>query len=229
MLLTVPTIGIAMAQESVQNVSVGIGTRLIFHSDEKRISFPVNNNLNKPAYFHARVLEKNKNKLSPFFIVSPELVEIKPGTSKSPQIIRLGGNFAEDRETLFYLQGHFLPKSERSGENDAGLNISYSIQMKLFFRPEKLKASYDAIDDNADKLDFMKRNGKLVVTNKSPYFFTINTLRSESFNIDVPAEQSMIDPFGEIELDLPNQNIKSITWTLLNDGGFSTKPLTRKL
>lgn len=212
-----------------QGVSMGLSTRIIYHSDEKRVSFPVYNKTKDRVLFHGLILDKNKEKFSPYFIVGPEIVHISGHQTKSSQIVRIGGEFPEDRESLFFLQGHFVPSMKDANVNGSNVTFSYALQMKMFFRPEKLRASFDAIDESAEDIDFKVNGKELTVYNKSPYFFTINYLRSEDQFIHVPKSLSMIEPFGNIVLDIGNLNPEKITWSLLNDGGYATKPLTRKL
>lgn len=208
-------------------VTLGNGTRVIIHSDEKRISFLVRNDMDFPMYFHGQVLNKEKTTFSPFFIVSPEVFEIKNGSVDFPQLIKLTNKLPEDRESLFYLRGHFLPAVNEKMVGKNAINVSYVMQMKLFHRPASLRASFDAIDEVADQLDFKLNGMSLLVKNKSPYYITFNYLHSEGYELQLPSDP-MIEPFGQIEISLPKPNIPSVTWTLINDGGFSTQPLTKE-
>ena len=212
------------------SVSLGISTRLVFHSDEKRVSFPALNDTDKPLLFHGQVLTRDKLRFSPNFIVTPEVVHLQPGERKLAQVVQLNSQLPEDRESLFYLRGHFIPAAAES-ESGAGIGLStsYVLTMKMFYRPARLKDDYDAIDDVTHELDFKLNEKTLKVINKSAYFLTLNSLRSEKAEIPVPNEVSMIDPFGHVEIPLADPDIRSITWTLLNDGGFATKPLTQDL
>ena len=180
--------------------------------------------------FHGQVLTKELDSYSPHFIVSPEIVHLQPGESKFAQIIQLDGQFPEDRESLLYLQGHFLPASTSSGSsNSVSINTSYVIQMKMFYRPAKLRASFDAVDDVANQLEFKIEGNTMFVFNKSPYFLTINTLVTNKGEVPSLDEVSMIEPFGQINLQLKDPKISSVTWTLINDGGYSTKSFTKKI
>lgn len=223
------TIGLAMAAPSESSVSMGHSTRVIMNSDQKRISFPVNNSLSYPVLFHALVLNDEKSAYSPYFITSPEVTELKPNETKMVQMVRLGGDFSTDRETLFYLQGHFLPSADSTSDKKSGVNLSYALQMKLFFRPEKLKPEFDAVDEHMDEIDFEVTDGKLIAKNNSPYYLTINALKTDKELVNVKPNQSMIEPFGTQEFDIHHRDPKSISWTLLNDGGFATEPMTRQL
>ena len=208
---------------------IGYSTRVIVHSDEKKVSFPVKNGSKQKMVFHAQVLKKNKFEFSNDFIVSPELTRFEPGEEKWLQIINLGQKVPVDRESLFYLKGHFLPASTINSDDKASVNFSYAIQMKLFYRPAKFRAEIDAIDDNLDKLKFKLEDGYLVANNESPFFMTFNRLISDGEEINIPSESVTIEPFGIVKIGIANKNIKNITWTLINDGGYSTKPITTKL
>ena len=53
----------AMANNKNYGISMGISTRLIFHSDEKRISIPVINKNSEKIIFHGIVLDNEKKLL----------------------------------------------------------------------------------------------------------------------------------------------------------------------
>lgn len=211
-------------------ISFGTSTRVIFHSDDKRVSFPAQNDTDQPLVFHGQVLTKDKLGFSPDFIVAPEVVHLQPGETKFVQIVQLNNRCPDDRESLFYLRGHFIPASDQSESSQGvGISTSYVMTMKMFFRPAKLKDDYDAIDDVAHQLDFKVSNNTLTVFNQSAYYLTLNSMRSEKGDIPVPNDGSMIEPFGQTEIEIKDPSINSIAWTLLNDGGFATKPFTKKL
>ena len=212
-----------------ESFHIGHSTRLVIHSDDKRVSFPVKNGTTKPLVFHGQVLDQSKKKFSPYFVVTPEIKHINQGEEQWIQIVNLGAELPKDRETLFYLQGHFIPSVRPVEKITAGLNFSYEIHMKLFYRPKDLKAEEDAIDEHANKLNFFVEDGRLIAKNESPYYMTINTLSSEEKSIDVPDNNCVIEPFGKLYFDLNNFKPNTITWTLVNDGGYSTEPITRKL
>ena len=107
--------------------------------------------------------------------------------------------------------------------------MSYAIQMKMFFRPSELKSGFDAIDNVSDKLEFMTVEDRLIVSNTSPYYITVNTIELGKHSIVIPDDKSMIQPFGTVDYELPERYDRKITWTLINDGGYATKPLTRNL
>lgn len=218
-----------MANDHEGGVSFGSSTRIIFNGKENKISFPVNNGSERPYIFHALVLNEDLKSYCPEFIVSPEVVHIPQKHSRMAQIVRIGGSFPEDRETLFYLQGHFLPGVKDEVNNKLSMRLSYSIKMKMFFRPDKLHADFDAVDKVADQLDFNVDGNKLIVKNKSAYYLTLNEILLGDKHLPIPDESSMIAPFGLVDFILPKHYEKKITWTLINDGGYATKPLTRNL
>ena len=222
-------VGFVGATEKEHGISMGASTRVIFHSDEKRISFPISNRNANKLIFHGLVLEKDKSKYSHDFIVSPEVSQLDSYSDKMIQVVRIAGNYPDDRESLLYLQGHFLPASRNEKDQSSELTLSYVMLMKMFFRPKKLRASFDAIDDVADQLDFKVFGNELRVFNRSPYYMTLNFIRSDKEIIQIPDSNSMIAPYDSIILNIKHQNVNSISWSLINDGGYATKLLTRKL
>lgn len=210
-------------------ISIGYSTRLIFNSDDRRVSFPVQNNNKQDMIFHGLVLNKDKKTYSNSFIISPEVVHVRSNKTEYPQLIRLTSKLPEDRESLFYLQGHFLPEMNQKEESSVNLTFSYVVLMKMFYRPEKLRSSFDAIDDVADQIDFKLDGNKLVLINKSPYFLTLNFLKTDKETVQIKNSHSLIDPFGQVILNIKNNDVNKVTWSLINDGGYATKLLTREL
>lgn len=218
------SINVAISKESYK---IGYSTRVIVHSDEKRVSFPVKNLSSKPVLFHGQVLDKDKNNFSQYFILTPEVTHLNADEEKWLQIINIGKNFPEDRESLLFLKGHFVPSSEK--ETTSAIKFSYAITMKLFYRPKHLRAEIDAIDDNVKKLNFHLVANDLVIKNESPFFMTINTLSLDGKEVHLSGSSSMIEPFGTQKLEIQDKKPKTVTWTLVNDGGYSTVPITRNL
>lgn len=209
-------------------ISFGNSTRVIFNADEKKVSFPITNETDRPFIFQSLVLNEDLESFCSNFIITPEFMHVNPGDHKMAQIIRLGGNYPDDRESLLYLQGHFIPSEDVGNKREASMiNFGYAIQIKMFFRPTKLKSGFDAIDDVADELDFSVHDNKLIVKNLSAYYITINTIHVGNKKITIPDEKSMIKPFGQSDYSLPEKFDRTVTWTLINDGGYATKPLTR--
>ena len=145
------------------------------------------------------------------------------------QVIKINGNLPDDRESLFYLKGHFLPAATSGDSDKVSMTFSYVLLQKMFYRPAKLKSSFDAIDNVVDQLDFEVSGNKLNITNRSPYYITLNYICTNKEIVDIPENNSMLEPFGKLCLELKNKNVNEITWSLLNDGGYATKLLTRKL
>ncbi|CAG9435396.1 molecular chaperone [Providencia alcalifaciens] len=230
---SVALVGLSLVMTSVVasdgGITLGNSTRIIFNGDEKRVSFPASNDTEQDYVFHGQVLTKQLDQFSRSFIVSPEVVHLKAGESKQIQIVLLGGDMPQDRESLFYLQGHFLPSDMNSADSTVGMRMSYVLQMKLFYRPEKLKASFDAVDKVADQLSFEFKNKILTVTNRSPYYLTLNSLFCKDIFIPTPDDKSMLEPFSNVSFAVELDEVPSLTWTLLNDGGFTTEPQTKKL
>ena len=73
--------------------------------------------------------------------------------------------------------------------------------LKLFYRPQQLPVY--TIEQIADKLRFVKQDGKLVVSNSAPYFVTFKSLTVGNTAIDDKALFQMIPPFGQLTYPLP--------------------------
>ena len=222
---------LAMNVKAEESLGMLNSTRLIFNGENQKVSMPVYNNTKAHYLFHAQILDAKTGRYSDDFITSPEIVQLGPGQTKDIQVIRLKNHMPTDRETLYYISGHFLPSSKdfKQNNSESSLDFSYEAQMKMFYRPVGIKASFDAIDDSYKKIIFSKSNDKLFIKNESPYYFTFHSLSLDDVEIEIPDQVRMVEPFGKGKIDLPNKATSEITWTLINDGGFWTKPETKKL
>lgn len=206
-------------------VGVGDNTRVVFDLSEKRISIPVYNQTDSYYLFHAQIIDHETGDYSRDFITNPEVVQLSPNRSKYVEIIRLADFKGLKTEKLFHLRGTFIPTaSTKSEKSEFGMDVGYEIEMKLFVRPKALWVESDAIRTLLNKVKFKKSRDGLDVVNESPYYITFDKISINDRLIKIPDDVRMIEPFGKKVLKVNEVAVKTITWTLINDGGFPTEP-----
>ena len=203
----------------------GQNTRMIMTSDEKTIGLNVGNYNSKHYLVHAKVVESDQNyTTSSNFIITPELSEINPDSKKTFSIRRLEGNYPEDRESLVYIVGRFIPKVTSNNSN-AKVELSLTFKMKMFLRPESLDIG-DAVEKSVNEVKYEYINEKLKITNLSPYHLTYYKLIVDRIEVSIPDGLKMLKPFESIYIECKAKPHK-ITWSFIGDSGFETAQVTR--
>ncbi|UDJ83688.1 fimbria/pilus periplasmic chaperone [Kosakonia oryzae] len=149
-------------------------SRLIYDPDSNGATLTVTNPHNYPILIQSQVLTENKKDKAPF-IVTPPLMRLDGQQSSRLRIVRTGGTFRNDRETLQWLCVKGIPskagdqwakKGEKKGSVSRNLQLSINNCIKLLVRPGGLK-KYP--DDSDSRLKWQRKGNTLVAINDSPF------------------------------------------------------------
>ncbi|TDB54597.1 fimbrial biogenesis chaperone [Photorhabdus khanii] len=212
-LLTMIFLYIISINFSIAGVVIG-GTRVIYISDKKEASISINNpEKDSPYLIQSWIQDESDNMKTPF-IVTPPIFKLAAGQENILRIVKTGSNLPEDRESLFWLNVKSIPTSVKSDQNQ--LQITVKSKFKLFYRPanlaEKSSTAYK-------ELKFRTENNLLIAENPTPYFISFSHLKIDQHEIK-PA--GMIRPFSQLSWTLPANNIKQVSWKVINDFGGVT-------
>ncbi|WP_320729507.1 fimbria/pilus periplasmic chaperone, partial [Enterobacter kobei] len=153
------------------------------------------------------------------------------------RIIRTGGTFSEDKETLQWICVKGIPPKEgdawledKDGNspkpgNMANLKVQISISncIKLFIRPSKLKGnSFDV----ASSVIWSKNNDKLEIKNPTPFYMNISSVMVDG---SVVNGVEFVAPFSSRSFDLPNKSPKKVQWKIIGDHGGESMPFYSEL
>ncbi|WP_445493564.1 fimbrial biogenesis chaperone [Photorhabdus sp. SF281] len=212
-LLTMIFLYIISINFSIAGVVIG-GTRVIYISDKKEASISINNPEKEAPYLiQSWIQDENDNMKTPF-IVTPPIFKLAAGQENILRIVKAGSHLPEDRESLFWLNVKSIPTSVRSDQNQ--LQITVKSKFKLFYRPanlaEKSSTAYK-------ELKFRTENNLLIAENPTPYFISFSHLKIDQHEIK-PA--GMIKPFSQLSWTLSTNNIKQVSWKVINDFGGVT-------
>lgn len=187
------------------------GTRFIYPEGADSITFEVKNTSSDTYLVNTKVTQESGN--APF-ITTPPLFPISSGDSNKIRIIRSGGNFPNDRESLFHLNIAAIPAGKASSNS---LQIAVKSRMKLFYRPESLrKGAVDAWQE----LEWSHTNGAWQVRNPSPYYITLSQLKVNNLPNDAAI---MLAPFEQQRFTgCEKSQPCSISWRSINDYGALT-------
>nr|WP_152962296.1 molecular chaperone [Photorhabdus khanii] len=198
---------------SIAGVVIG-GTRVIYISDKKEASISINNPEKDAPYLIQSWIQDESDNMKTPFIVTPPIFKLAAGQENILRIVKTRSNLPEDRESLFWLNVKSIPTSVKSDQNQ--LQITVKSKFKLFYRPanlaEKSSTAYK-------ELKFRMENNLLIAENPTPYFVSFSHLKIDQHEIK-PA--GMIRPFSQLSWTLPANNIKQVSWKVINDFGGVT-------
>lgn len=157
------------------------------------------------------------------FSVNPSLFRLEPGTTNQLRILKTGNQtLPQDRESIFYFRTIASPagkKDNTTEENNlaGAITVSTGTVIKLFYRPSKLPMSQQQA---MSTLQFNQLNNVLKITNPSPYYVTLKSLKvgDKSIYLDVEKQNDLLAPYGEMIYHEVNNN-KKVTWEAINDYG----------
>lgn len=208
-------------------------TRLIFNAPALSVSFPIQNNTNQKYLVKSSILdEKNNISADPNnnFLVLPEITVLSPGTKRLLQVTKITSDMPTDRESVFFLNGYFVPESKSRERDDSFLNLAFSINVKMFYRPLSL-VDDRAIEKASETLIFEPINGtKVSVKNPTPYHLTFGKLVVNGVELVSDELRKMLKPYGNeiYKIAYPVKKATEIRWTLIDEYGNWTKELTVK-
>ncbi|HEB5885835.1 TPA: fimbria/pilus periplasmic chaperone [Yersinia enterocolitica] len=215
--------------------SVKVGeTRAIYPlSSVKGISLSMVNPQDYPILVQTQIKDEDKHSSAPF-VVTPPLFRLDAGMQGRVRVIRTGGNFPQDRESLQWLcltgvppkegdiwdNGHHDNKKETQDVN-LDVRLSISTCMKLLVRPDQLKQKPE---DVAGELIWQRNGKQLQVNNPTPFYISFKSINlgGKNINLSSAGENTYVAPFGERSYALPMDMAGSpveVNWKIINDLG----------
>ncbi|EKN4056586.1 fimbria/pilus periplasmic chaperone [Yersinia enterocolitica] len=209
-------------------------TRAIYPlSSVKGISLSMMNPQDYPILVQTQVKGEDKRSPAPF-VVTPPLFRLDAGMQGRVRVIRTGGNFPQDRESLQWLCLTGVPPKEgdmwdnshhdkNKETQDVNLDIRLSIStcMKLLVRPDQLKQKPE---DVAGELIWQRNGKQLQVNNPTPFYISFKSINlgGKDINLSSAGENTYVAPFGERSYALPVDMAGSpveLNWKIINDLG----------
>lgn len=205
---------------SQASVTVG-GTRLVYNATSKEASISVSNTPNAVPHLIQSWVENEYSDTDKVpFIVTPPLFRLDGGRENTLRVIYSGtATLPENRESLFWLNVKAIPAVEKSEQNR--LLIAVRTRIKLFYRPGALKS--EAANTAWKQLVFKRRNEQVNITNPTPYYISLFSLKLGKEEIKNPPT---VPPFGSINVTGKGE---SIFWKAINDFGVITTEESKSL
>lgn len=209
-------------------------TRVIYSTESSGATLTVQNVQDYPMLVKSTVYAEDKTTAAPF-IVTPPLFRLDGQQQSRVRIVRTGGDFAKDRETLQWLCVTGIPPqaddewAKKNGQvvkpSQATINVQISVSscIKLLVRPSSVKGSST---DVASSLVWQRQGGKLKVTNPTPFYMNLQSASVGGKKID---GLDYVPPRGEREFMLPKGAAGEVKWQLITDFGGESRPYTSAL
>lgn len=161
-------------------------TRIIYDSKSSSQSYMMMNTNKYPVIVQFWVDNGDPNKEpektpSPF-VVTPVMARMDPSRLNSIKVIYSGGDkkLPEDKESLFYLNIFEIPPKSTSPDSQNEILLSMLTQIKLIYRPDRLKLKEGELTARLKPLKFsaVKSSDNLVslkVYNPTPYIVSFSS------------------------------------------------------
>lgn len=206
---------LGIAQTASAGVVVG-GTRVVYEGAKKEASISVNNPEKLTPYLIQSWVEAATgagNEKAPF-IITPPLFRLDPGQENVLRIIRTGGGFPDNKESVYWLNIKSIASSEQAEVNQ--LQIAVKTRIKMFYRPPGLAGNpaeaYKA-------LTFSRHGDQLQVSNPTSYHVSFFSVKVGDKEIK---DAGMVAPQGTLSWPLPAGASGTVSWESINDyGGIS--------
>ncbi|KAA1195149.1 molecular chaperone [Photorhabdus heterorhabditis] len=168
------------------------------------------------------------------FIVIPPLGKVNAHSSQVLKILRTGGDFPKDRESVFFLNVRLLPseKENSAPNNFVQMKVIMTLAVKLFYRPKGLPK--EGVAGAVKQLQVSVKEDTVTLTNPSPFWITLQTLKVNSFAMPVGSLFSMVPPLSQQSWSLPSGKALpgshvTVLWRAIDEFGLNTDEESRSV
>lgn len=199
------------------------GTRFIHHGDSRNISVEIRNNAEKTFGGQAWIDNISQNQDSVFMVPSPAFFKIKPNQKQIIRLMKVSNSLPTDQEYLFWLNVQEIPPKLKGSEGSNVIAFSMNTKVKVIHRPVSIAKDRQGAEQ---KIRIEQRNGKVYLSNPTPYFFAVVQIMHNGESVELSDESrklvSVFKPFSEVEIvEIISQ--QGISISAINDwGGVET-------
>ena len=176
-------------------------TRIIFDAADKSSSVILTNQSRQLPYLAQSWIENAQGiKDNNYLMALPPMQRIEAGEKSQVRLMKLdtARQLPTDRETLFYFNVREVPP--RSHLENV-MQVAIQSRIKLFFRPEAIKARDGDIWQN--HLQVSRTGQTLSISNPTPYYITIGFLGGDNHRSFEKFDSLMVAPFGHEQYTPP--------------------------
>lgn len=201
------------------------GSRVIYPSDAKSVDVQLKNNDEFPyviqAWFDNGDQDSTPTTGKAPFVATPTTFRI---AAKDGQVLRIFAidkkGLPQDRESVFYFNFLQIPPSNIGGDKGNQMVIMLKNRLKVFYRPENLKANNKKVFDCLSFSNVTKNN--IRISNASPFYISLAKVVVKG--VAAKDKPQMIAPFAAADVVLnagkvTDKNVQGIEISLINDYG----------
>lgn len=195
-----------------------LGTRIIYDANKKEVSLQLSNHDNAPYLVQSWIDDGENGESKAPFIITPPLFRLENNKDAVLRVVRTGGQFPQDRESLYWANIKYIPSVEKVDANM--LYIAVKTRMKLIYRPSTL--SEESAAKAGEALSWQRQEQNLSVKNPTPYVVSFAYIEIGGKRLSDP---DFLLPFGSKTYRLPSHmKGKDVQWAIINDYGKTTQP-----
>ncbi|MGY0147483.1 fimbria/pilus periplasmic chaperone [Edwardsiella tarda] len=217
-------------EHHTQSFSLKLGaTRVIYAPESMGQTLSVVNPQDYPILVQSRVYAEDMKSKAPF-VVTPPLFRLDGLQQSKLRIVRTGGAFAKDRESLQWLCVKGLPPKaddlwakDKDGKSAVNKTVSLNLQLsidsciKLLVRPGSVKGHPD---DVASSVSWSRQGAQLKAVNNTPFYMNLSSLKVGNVAI---SELHYVPPFSSYNFPLPKGASGKVSWSVITDYGGVSK------
>ncbi|EFB3864073.1 TPA: fimbria/pilus periplasmic chaperone [Escherichia coli] len=220
---------------SAKTFSLHLGaTRVVYNPASSGETLTVINDQDYPMLVQSEVLKEDQKAQAPF-VVTPPLFRLDGQQSSRLRIVRTGGDFPADRESLQWICVKGIPpkeddkwaeekdKDRKADKVSLQVQLSVSSCIKLFVRPAAVKGRSD---EAAARVTWQRTGNRLKGDNPTPFYINLSTLTVGGKEVK---EREYIAPFSSREYPLPAGASGKVQWKVITDYGGTSKPFEAEL
>lgn len=198
-------------------------TRVIYPADQKQVQLSIINNEENGVFLIQSWIENIDHQKSDQMIITPPLFTMNGKKENTLRIIdATNDQLPKDRESIFWINVKAIPASDKSKLNENTLQFAIISRIKLYYRPTGLAISPEKA---MDELRFKRQSISLIAVNPTPYYMTLTELKIGTTKL----ENTLVAPFSESSIDIPNNANGDVSYQLINDYGALTPKKTVKV
>lgn len=194
------------------------GTRFIYSGEKQSITMSVHNKSDSAFLVNTRVLSGGSWPGSTYpegdsapFIATPPLFVLQGKHENSIRLVRTGGNFPEDRESLFTLSIASIPSGKVKPNT---VQMAVRTRLKLLYRPARLKGNPEQA---YTQLRWSRVGDTVVVENPTPYYVTLFQLSASGRAV---SNAGVVAPFAKRQENWCGKKAScQLHWQSINDFG----------
>lgn len=195
-----------------------LGTRIIYDANKKEVSLQLSNHDNAPYLVQSWIDDGEGSESKAPFIITPPLFRLENNKDAVLRVVKTGGQFPQDRESLYWANIKYIPSVEKVDANM--LYIAVKTRMKLIYRPSTL--SEESAAKAGEALTWQRQENSLQVKNPTPYVISFGYIEIGGKRLQDP---DFVLPFGSKTYRIPPHiSGRDVQWAIINDYGKTASP-----